>query len=624
MTGVQTCALPISAAANSALTVTEVATVVDNMASIIDVSTNMASVTGATTQAATATNQAGVATTQASNAATSAGIATTQATTATTKAGEAAASAGASATSASAALTSEQNADVSEASALAAKVAAESARDAAIIGAGVYVDEPTGRAAVANGVAFKVQGSGDVAAYEYRRTSASASVLIATYPSNAALESRGSVVNDPWAPLWLASVEADSTGNISNWEKTDGERAGGSIDASTQAAINLRKLIDGMIAAQARNMSLNETAPIIGTAQSTAIAGFQKAWLHIDNSAYFENLGGTVVYPVTGNITTAATIVSAVNDGVTLIGRGGFKFLTDAPELVVCTSYNSTPGTAVYVDGVFIGTSTSVSGELNYWKLTFPSRRVREVLLLPGQAYVNGLIGVYTTAIDRVSATKTKTLTTTFEGDSYVQGAGVPHWYLSYYNLVSQNLGFKDTWNTAMGGTGLLAKGPGSASPNYRERIASIVAANPALHIFNISVNDSGAAPSAMATELTLYLQALRAALPSLLVVVTGCAAASLGPTQNVIDIETECAAAITALGDSKVVFIPVSTDPSGPWIFGTGYANSTNGSGNSDIYIGTIGSTDSTHPGVAGHAYLADRLTSAIKNKFININWSI
>lgn len=65
-----------------------------------------------------------------------------------------------------------------------AKIAAEGARDAAIIQAGVYANEPTGRAAVADGVAFKVQGSGDVAAYEYRRVNSSSSALIATYPSS--------------------------------------------------------------------------------------------------------------------------------------------------------------------------------------------------------------------------------------------------------------------------------------------------------------------------------------------------------------------------------------------------------------------------------------------------------
>lgn len=71
-----------------------------------------------------------------------------------------------------------------------ARLGAEAARDAALIQAGVYVDEPTGRAAVADGQAFKVQGSGNVAAYEYRRVNASTvSTLIATYPSGAAVDS---------------------------------------------------------------------------------------------------------------------------------------------------------------------------------------------------------------------------------------------------------------------------------------------------------------------------------------------------------------------------------------------------------------------------------------------------
>jgi hypothetical protein len=71
--------------------------------------------------------------------------------------------------------------------AAASATAAEAARDAAIIGSGVYATEVAGRAAVADGVAFKVQGSGEVAAYEYRRTNSTTSVLIATYPSVNAL-----------------------------------------------------------------------------------------------------------------------------------------------------------------------------------------------------------------------------------------------------------------------------------------------------------------------------------------------------------------------------------------------------------------------------------------------------
>lgn len=77
----------------------------------------------------------------------------------------------------------------------AAQAAAELARDAALIQAGVYVDEPTGRAAVGDGQAFKVQGSGDVAAREYRRLNASASEPIIAYPSIAAVDGIRAIFN---------------------------------------------------------------------------------------------------------------------------------------------------------------------------------------------------------------------------------------------------------------------------------------------------------------------------------------------------------------------------------------------------------------------------------------------
>lgn len=57
------------------------------------------------------------------------------------------------------------------------------ARNAAMVGAVTYPDEATGRSAVADGEFFKVIGSGDVAAREYRRTNSTTSVLVAEYPS---------------------------------------------------------------------------------------------------------------------------------------------------------------------------------------------------------------------------------------------------------------------------------------------------------------------------------------------------------------------------------------------------------------------------------------------------------
>lgn len=82
-----------------------------------------------------------------------------------------------------AAALSESNAESYKTAAQTAKTDAENARDAALIQAGVYATEAEGRAAVADGQAFKVQGSGDVAAYEYRRVDVSSSILIAQYPA---------------------------------------------------------------------------------------------------------------------------------------------------------------------------------------------------------------------------------------------------------------------------------------------------------------------------------------------------------------------------------------------------------------------------------------------------------
>lgn len=63
------------------------------------------------------------------------------------------------------------------------------ARDASIAAAGpLYATEAAGRAAVADGETFNVQGVGDVAAYQYRRNSAAVSTLIGVYPASRAVD----------------------------------------------------------------------------------------------------------------------------------------------------------------------------------------------------------------------------------------------------------------------------------------------------------------------------------------------------------------------------------------------------------------------------------------------------
>ncbi len=158
-------------------------------------------VAAATAQAVIATDKAVIATTQASNAASSASTATTQAATATEQAGIATDKAVLTAADraqtgldaiATAADRVQTGLDRTQTTADAA--AAVLARDAALIQAGVYATEALGRAAVADGQAFKVQGSGNVAAYEYRRTNSTTSVLIATYPSKSYVDSKADTV----------------------------------------------------------------------------------------------------------------------------------------------------------------------------------------------------------------------------------------------------------------------------------------------------------------------------------------------------------------------------------------------------------------------------------------------
>jgi hypothetical protein len=124
-------------------------------------------------QVSTATTQAGIATTQASTATANASISTTQATISSTQAGIATSQAVIATTQAGLAST--------------ARAGAETARDSALVSANLYASEALGRAAVADGLSFNVQGTGDVAVQIYRRINSTTSTLLADLASNAAL-----------------------------------------------------------------------------------------------------------------------------------------------------------------------------------------------------------------------------------------------------------------------------------------------------------------------------------------------------------------------------------------------------------------------------------------------------
>ncbi len=77
----------------------------------------------------------------------------------------------------------------------------QAARDGQLIQNDYYATEEEGRAAVADGETFKVQGAGSIAAYLYRRTGAGTSVLLTTFPASNAVSKLQDLISPADAAL---------------------------------------------------------------------------------------------------------------------------------------------------------------------------------------------------------------------------------------------------------------------------------------------------------------------------------------------------------------------------------------------------------------------------------------
>ena len=283
--------------------------------------------------------------TSATNAANSAASAATSATNASNSASAASTSATNAGNSASAASTSATNAAISEANALTYKTDAESARDAAIIGADVYVDEPTGRAAVANGVAFKVQGTGDVAAYEYRRVDASSSTLIAAYPSLQAIQK---------LPLEVVNEAAYLNGDESVYSI---------VDSNNRSLLSFK--LDGTLLAKlalsvANGLTLtnNNSSYVI----SLDSAFINKSYDNSGNGLYslVDSSNRQIMFIANDGTLTVKLNLSANNGlAVERLSSGAYQYSLDTSKL------NFTDGNSDYIYGIVDGNNRLLFGITN-------------------------------------------------------------------------------------------------------------------------------------------------------------------------------------------------------------------------------------------------------------------
>ena len=186
----------------------------------------------------------------------------------------------------------------------------------------------------------------------------------------------------------------------------------------------------------------------------------------------------------------------------------------------------------------------------------------------------------------------------------------------TWFNRAMQLLGYEDSWQEGIGGTGYIT--PGTAVV-FQDRVSVDVTpwAPDVLFIWG-GYNDNGGSQPAIDTAADLLYSTIETALPNAEIFVIGCWSPTGSPGSGITNTDNTLRLSAAAAG---IPFISPVTGSiyntagtlvatHGPWITGTGNTSSPTGSGNADIYIGS----DGVHPNDAGHAYIARRVYAAVK----------
>ena len=300
--------------------------------------------------------------------------------------------------------------------------------------------------------------------------------------------------------------------------------------------------------------------------------------------------------------------------GASRIGNNWMlSFVTDAPAFEIFMKGLAGSEYRVLVDGELAGAAQVASkandGGLYYDLYTFGTRAVRLVTLLLRDNLRFG--GIKTDALSRVWKPRRNPnrVKAVFLGDSYAEGTGADYPDGSWAFAASSFLGW-ECWLSGVGNTGYVWNASG-AKATFRSRFSADVSAyGPDVIVIAGGINDSGSTQAAIQAEAALLFGKARSENPDALIFVAGPWTGPGSTTPAGINAGIKAAAQATDGYGTRLFFIETMTDPVGAWQFGTGKAGATNGSGNSDVYVGT----DGIHPVQAGHNYLGRRFAEAVK----------
>ena len=204
------------------------------------------------------------------------------------------------------------------------------------------------------------------------------------------------------------------------------------------------------------------------------------------------------------------------------------------------------------------------------------------------------------------------------EGDSLTQGGynSPYHAGLDWVSQVGRLLGCDDVANMAQGGTGFISDNHGKKT-TYLQRVERLASLNADVYVIAGNHNDASYPAQEQIDAALTYFKRLRELQPNAMIVVAG-----TNPLQGestvsgpIVEAEKNLRKAFDLWGDANAHFLPVTTDPAGPWITGSGAVDKPKGDGNMEQYYVTVDG----HPLQRGVNYFAQRYAEALKKIFLS-----
>ncbi|MCA3186851.1 SGNH/GDSL hydrolase family protein [Cupriavidus sp.] len=296
----------------------------------------------------------------------------------------------------------------------------------------------------------------------------------------------------------------------------------------------------------------------------------------------------------------------AVNYGG--LGRGSnvlhIDFVTDAPVFEILVKGNvEISAHRILVDGAYAAT-TPVSypddGNLYLTRVDFQGeRKARHIRIETNDMRFGGIrVGQG----DTVSAAPAQgNVRAIALGDSVTEGmSGHGYSFENYATRLGYEMGWKDMYVSGVGSTGYLAAP--STKLKLRDRLATdVYPFNPHVILIAAGINDAPFPPDALQAEAALLFDDIKAKLPNTIVFVLG----PWSPGSTHVIQRDAIKAAVG--GRANFHFIDNVGEQ---WQTGSGNVANPKGDGNGDVYV----SADGTHPTLAGHIFLTEKVAAAMR----------